>query len=129
MLCFGVVCLAFDVDDDPEHESCGSGGTVHMLEPRPSVFVCTVKASRQMVQGGGITMIVMSSFLIGYLMVSTLQGLRILTLTMVRCSGAAHGPVQAGRNIAAFRLNFYALRFDSSRLAAWCHYAFHHSRK
>jgi hypothetical protein len=45
MLCFGVVCLAFDVDDDPEHESCGSGGT-----------------------GGGITMIVMASFLIGYLM-------------------------------------------------------------
>lgn len=27
MLAFGVVCLAFDVDDDPEHVSCG-GGTV-----------------------------------------------------------------------------------------------------
>ena len=27
MLAFGVVCLAFDVDDDPEHASCG-GGTV-----------------------------------------------------------------------------------------------------
>ena len=27
MLAFGVVCLAFDVDDDPEHMSCG-GGTV-----------------------------------------------------------------------------------------------------
>ena len=32
MLCFGVVCLAFDVDDDPEHESCGSGGTVRTMQ-------------------------------------------------------------------------------------------------
>ena len=28
MLCFGVVCLAFDVDDDPEHLACGPGETV-----------------------------------------------------------------------------------------------------
>jgi hypothetical protein len=31
MLAFGVVCLAFDVDDDPEHMSCG-GGTVRRVE-------------------------------------------------------------------------------------------------
>jgi hypothetical protein len=119
MLAFGVVCLAFDVDDDPEHMSCG-GGTVSsrlilahsrlcLLDGWHSAREACVAARRT--QGGGITMIVMSSFIIGYLMVRTRAHQRRWLRPAVACSdacshvlaGTAHGAVQARRVIAAGR--------------------------
>ena len=68
MLCFGIVCLSKGDED----MSCGPGGTVRprpRAHPRARLRAPLSRAARAGLQGGGISMTVMSAFIIGYLMV------------------------------------------------------------